>query len=472
MAMIDQCIIKVYKKDQKVFIPDFGAIIHSEDSDKHYFNQHLTFDDGKLVKEIIKKEKITDEEAREKLETYISRLKKEIESNKPYLLDGIGYLQLDDRGDIVINETQKIYDLQEPVAGAVLEEPDPPTEAKEHIQDQQESDEIQSFEEPLSEEDTSEADTAEVDTDPNTFLEPDLVEDEPTSLVNESDSTPAPIIEEPEEGFVLGQLEGDPVIEEPESIDKSDYPPDEQDEDEEELPQWVENDEGIRENDEKVMQYYKKKEELENRGSGKSALWFAVPVILIILAATYYFKIYDGQKNFVDQFKSVFTSEEGLSADNKPIDEDIDEENPEGAMTNISSEISEQKSTDNEDIPDENHAPPEENIVDEQTESSQEQTNPETPKVEESEVEDVSVVQNLDSEGKTYQVILGSFKLESNADSYLEVLQSRGHKVTKFRGDNDFHFIGFDNIESKSKALAVLREMRNDHEPQAWIVIN
>jgi hypothetical protein len=80
--MIDQAINEVYKRDQKVFIPDFGAIFYSEASDSIDFNELLTFDDGKLIAEIQKQEYLSEEDARRALEEYLVSVKSTLDLKK------------------------------------------------------------------------------------------------------------------------------------------------------------------------------------------------------------------------------------------------------------------------------------------------------------------------------------------------------------------------------------------------------
>ncbi len=76
-----------------------------------------------------------------------------------------------------------------------------------------------------------------------------------------------------------------------------------------------------------------------------------------------------------------------------------------------------------------------------------------------------------DDEQKTFSLILGSFKVESNADKYRQRLQARGIDVEKFRGLNNFFFVGIEKIEGKSNAVRRLEEFKRK-DPSAWIYNN
>jgi len=89
---------------------------------------------------------------------------------------------------------------------------------------------------------------------------------------------------------------------------------------------------------------------------------------------------------------------------------------------------------------------------------------PESPK---------SVLSSTDlsvSKDKIYSLILGSFKIESNADNFERWLDGKGLEVSKFRRDNSFYFVGIEQISGKSNAVKLLAELREEEEPTAWII--
>jgi nucleoid DNA-binding protein len=113
--MIDQSISEIYQRDGKVFIPDFGAFIYSEISDTINFNDLLTFDDGKLISEIQKKQNLPEEEARDVLNEYIEDTKSTINQGNLHFIEGIGYLAKDPQGVFSIQETLSSPDSAEDV---------------------------------------------------------------------------------------------------------------------------------------------------------------------------------------------------------------------------------------------------------------------------------------------------------------------------------------------------------------------
>jgi len=104
--MIEQCILDVYLRDKKVFLPEFGAIIYSDFDDSIDFNDILTFDDGKVVEEIQKQQSIPEEEARKLLEEYVQGIKDTLGKGKLHYFTGIGYLSKDDHGNYSIEKSK------------------------------------------------------------------------------------------------------------------------------------------------------------------------------------------------------------------------------------------------------------------------------------------------------------------------------------------------------------------------------
>lgn len=71
-------------------------------------------------------------------------------------------------------------------------------------------------------------------------------------------------------------------------------------------------------------------------------------------------------------------------------------------------------------------------------------------------------------EAKTFCLIMGSFKVERNADRYLYRLKQRGIEATKFRGRKNFFFVGIKDIDGKTRAVEKLTEIKQS-VPSAWI---
>jgi len=71
---------------------------------------------------------------------------------------------------------------------------------------------------------------------------------------------------------------------------------------------------------------------------------------------------------------------------------------------------------------------------------------------------------------KIYSLILGSFKVESNADNFERQLNGKRIEVNKFRRNGSFYFVGIEQIPGKPNAVQLLAKLRNEEEPTAWII--
>lgn len=104
--MIDQSISKVLKRDNRVFIPEFGAFYLSETNNKIEFNDLLNFDDGRILTEIAKSLSISQEEAAEKLDAHVSNIKHAVESGEGYFFEEIGFLKRDETGNYEFSDSE------------------------------------------------------------------------------------------------------------------------------------------------------------------------------------------------------------------------------------------------------------------------------------------------------------------------------------------------------------------------------
>ena len=103
-----------------------------------------------------------------------------------------------------------------------------------------------------------------------------------------------------------------------------------------------------------------------------------------------------------------------------------------------------------------------------ETTASDQQSNPSSPKSN-IVVNPQNTYELVSDENKTYSLILGSFKIERNADNYQHHLQSHGIEVIKFRGKSNFYFVGYQKIKGKSNAVKLLMEIKEEN-PNAWII--
>ena len=110
--MIATYIQELLATENRVIVPNYGAFLvraTSKNKDAKtleeklkdiYFSPFLKFNDELLEKYIIKKEKITKEEAAEKIAGFISEVKKELEQEQPYIIEGFGQFVADRQGKV------------------------------------------------------------------------------------------------------------------------------------------------------------------------------------------------------------------------------------------------------------------------------------------------------------------------------------------------------------------------------------
>ena len=418
--MIDPCIYKVYKQDKKVFIPDFGAIIYSEVSDSIDFNDLLTFDDGKVVEEIQSKQKISEKEAKKALKEHIDKIKAKLEDGDSHLIRGLGYLYKDEQGSYAFQKKKpapQAKEEKEPEKSNPVEEVVPPLQ-KESIETEKEE-----VHDPDSEIEPPQSEEIPVDE-----IEPDLIIGQ--ELEEEKET-------EYEDSTVLGMEEKDGFAENTETLL----------DDEEESYSYKPI---LSAEDENVQEYYKRKDDYDNGENKRRPIFtiIAATVIVLLLAAfvLYYFNFYSGDKTQISDNASMSSTKTALSEEVK---------NNNGSETPASNE----ENVENENLQEANP---------EASSTLEEEINSREP--------DTKVISSTSSfeatkNDKIYSLILGSFKVERNADNFKKHLTSQGIDVNIFRWGGNFHCVGYEQIAGKSNAVKLLAEMREE-EPSAWIIRN
>lgn len=110
--MIATYIQDLLATNNRVIVPNYGAFLvraTSKSKDAKtleeklkdiYFSPFLKFNDELLEKYIIKKENITKEQAAQKITQFIEDIKKELEQEKPYIIEGFGQFEADKQGKV------------------------------------------------------------------------------------------------------------------------------------------------------------------------------------------------------------------------------------------------------------------------------------------------------------------------------------------------------------------------------------
>ncbi len=110
--MIATYIQELLATNNRVIVPNYGAFLvratsKSKDANTFeeklkdiYFSPFLKFNDELLEKYIIKKENITKEQAAQKITQFIENIKKELDQEKPYIIEGFGQFEADKQGKV------------------------------------------------------------------------------------------------------------------------------------------------------------------------------------------------------------------------------------------------------------------------------------------------------------------------------------------------------------------------------------
>ncbi len=100
--MISKYLKALTDSNNRIIVPDFGAFMIQDtpEGKQITFNDFLKFNDGLLVNQIIKTEKVSKTEATDLIKEFISAVEKEFSKNNPYQLAGMGILTKDNHGTI------------------------------------------------------------------------------------------------------------------------------------------------------------------------------------------------------------------------------------------------------------------------------------------------------------------------------------------------------------------------------------
>ena len=396
--MIDQSIYKVFKRDKKVIIPDFGAFIHSEITDTADFNDLLNFDDGKIIAEIQKQQKLSEEEARNDLSEYVQGITKTLNQGIQHFFEGIGYLAQDPQGSYSIHKTESYADsineeeVQEPAETDIIER-------QEQADDKAEISDYDQSEKPHLEHFNMETSSIQRKVD----MELELVDDEDTLTIP---------TEEKRHTDIDSAYSYKPILSE---------------------------------EDENVQEYYQRKEkfydETKKRSPFITAMMVAIPIILIGFAGYYYFNYYipqDVQNTDDLQLSQLIPS---LFVETPTVN-NTEEVRVEEVVNEKKNKNESSSSNTNTDVSKSSKQP-------KPTASKSSASTPTT--------REAPRGQNI-----TYSLILGSFKQENNADRLQQRLQEKGFEVDKFQRGNSLYFVGYEHIDGKSNALRLLTKIKEE----------
>jgi cell division protein FtsN len=97
---------ELIEKNTRVILPEFGAFLVKDDGTGVFkaqnvtFSPFLRFNDGMVEDFLSSSQKISKDRAKELLVSFISEMRNEIQSKKIFIINGLGSLQVDNRGSI------------------------------------------------------------------------------------------------------------------------------------------------------------------------------------------------------------------------------------------------------------------------------------------------------------------------------------------------------------------------------------
>lgn len=110
--METQFLKELIENNARVILPEFGAFLVKDDGTGVFKPQNVTFspflryNDGMVEEQLATKLKLSKDQAKEKLESFIEMLKSELQSKKIFVIQGLGSLQIDSRGSIQFSTLQ------------------------------------------------------------------------------------------------------------------------------------------------------------------------------------------------------------------------------------------------------------------------------------------------------------------------------------------------------------------------------
>lgn len=79
---------------------------------------------------------------------------------------------------------------------------------------------------------------------------------------------------------------------------------------------------------------------------------------------------------------------------------------------------------------------------------------------------------NVEKQSGRYHIVAGAFRVESNSDKKVDQLKRSGYKARKI-GKNKYglHQVVYSSYDDRLEALRALRQVRRDHNRDAWLLV-
>ncbi len=106
---MEQYILELIKDNNRVIIPNFGAfIVAKEKGFTILFNNFLSFNDGLLVEHVMKKENVDKLEATDRVNHFVERINKTLDTTGKYTLKGLGEFTKDSTGILRFSQAEEL----------------------------------------------------------------------------------------------------------------------------------------------------------------------------------------------------------------------------------------------------------------------------------------------------------------------------------------------------------------------------
>jgi len=405
---MDKYIIELLDTNTRVIIPDFGAfIIKQKEPRLIVFNEFLRYNDGLLIEFVAKSENIDKVIAKRKVVEYVDLASKNLKDNNEHLIKGLGKLIKESTGKITFEE----------ISGAEVKE-SKKKESKKVA-------EIKEEKKPAADETKKDTVAKEVKSKEATPSKPVIPEAEKeTGKVQQE----KPI--EKKEGASLAQEESKKEISAKPKEETVIKPKVE--------PVVKAREESIlkpKEEHKQKPSYHTAEIRRKKKSNSQIVVW--IILILFINAAIISWFVFN------DEIRGLFK---------KPSDELVT--------------LQEEASDESPEIKDEMQEMPVsgEAGVEEPPADIQKQTISEPEAAPEIEEEPVSYSE------KRYYIVAGCFRDERNATAFVKKLIQKGYDAEKFGKIGNLHAVSYSSFVDRNEAQNHLKKIRDEEEPEAWIV--
>ena len=524
---MEKYLIELLETNNRVIVPDLGAfIIRQQEPQELVFNDLLAFNDGMLTSHIKQQEGISMSKAQVKIEEFVDQVKKVLTNGDIYHLENLGYLKMDDSSKIEFSVTKFSTARAEVVSAATLgKEEDPeatgepekapseetPMPVKEEAFEEEapvlelpeEEDpilEVPEEEAPVSELSQEEAQVSELSQEEAPVSEPpeeeDLVLDMSDEVRPEEETTKEETLAEA--GTELKAPEGNLPDEEVQEefteagsftledqtaeidVDASEDAPlipdveeppfliEEQELEEEQKATVVGTSQARLEAaaeaavDDEQNEYESEPESMSTTETnipyyverekriGNIWPWVggAAALIIILLVAAWLFFPIEFNRILSGKSADTVTTEEQVSDDSSTPEE----ESAAGSELGTAAEPAQDQGE----------------ITGETDAAGEAETEPSVEKpVEKPETEQTIPTAN---QTKKYYIVAGMFSSRTNAENFVATLKARGYDAELFGRHGDLHAVSFSSHVSKEAAVQEMNKIREEINPDAWLI--